>query len=163
MSDASIFETLRGVQFFAGIADEHLRRLAEISQPIDFPAYKEIFHEHDPAKHVYVIIDGKVSLSICQPNLGCRQLAAVGGGELIGWSPLVGRHRLSDTARTLTETRTLAIDGAQVLDLCKNDPEFGFQFMHRASQVLAERLNATRMQLFHFGRHQLPDVQLESD
>lgn len=163
MSDMSIGELLRSIQFFHDIADAHLERLAEIARPVEYPEHSDIFQEHDKSKDVYVIISGKVSLVICEPKVGCRQLMQVGDGELVGWSPLVGRHRLSDTARTLTPVKALAIDGEQVIALCRDNPEFGFEFMHRVAMALAERLSATRLQLLDLSGFQLPDVQIESD
>jgi len=41
----------------------------------------------------------------------------------------------------------LAFDGGDLLAACKNDPQFGFVFMHRLLGVVAERLQATRLQL----------------
>lgn len=163
MSDPTVFDLLRDIEFFQGIADGHLERLAEISKPVEFPAQKVIFREHDVAKDVFVIISGQVSLIICEPSVGCRQLMQVGAGDLVGWSPLVGRPRLSDTARTLTPTKAIAIAGDQALALCNEDPQFGFDFMHRTAIALSERLNATRMQLLKMSGFQLPDVQIESD
>src|SRR5262245_33280471 len=96
---ADIAHILRPVEFFHDIADEYLQRVAAISKIVEFPARQDIFHEHEPAKEIYFIISGRVSLVICAPPLGCRQLTEVSEGELIGWSPLVGRSRLSDTAR----------------------------------------------------------------
>ena len=104
-----------------------------------------------------------VSLVICAPGVGCRQLMRVGKGELVGWSPLVGQSRLSDTARTLSPTEAIAIDGQQILDLCTEHPEFGFAFMHRAAQTLASRLAATRLQLLTMSGIQLPEVQIDTD
>ena len=163
MSESTILETLRGVEFFHGIAEEHLKRLADISRLVDFPANTNIFRENDTAKDVYLIISGEVSLVICQAKVGCRELVKVGDGDLIGWSPLVARPRLSDTARTLTATKAIAFNGEQALALCSDDTELGFEFMHRVAQVLAQRLSATRMQLMEMSGVQLPDVQLESD
>ena len=163
MSDPTIFQTLRSVEFFDGIADEHLERLAKITQPVEFPTHSVIFREQDKAKHVYLIVSGRVALISCDPDVGCRELMTVSDGELIGWSPLVGRQLLSDTARTLTATKAVAIDGQQLLDLCGADPGLGFEFMHRAAQVLAERLSATRLQHLRLSGHQLPDVQIETD
>lgn len=163
MSDPTIVETLRNVKFFHDITDDHLERLADIAKFVEFPARKEIFHEHDKAKDVFVIVSGQVSLVICEPKVGCRQLMEVGAGELVGWSPLVGRPRLSDTARTLTPTKALVIDGERALALCSEDTEFGFEFMHRTAMALAQRLSATRLQLLEMSGFQLPDVQIESD
>ena len=41
----------------------------------------------------------------------------------------------------------LAFDGGDLLAACKRDPQFGFVFMHRLLGVVAERLQATRLQL----------------
>ena len=60
-------------------------------------------------------------------------------------------------------TTAIAINGQEVLKLCKDDPEFGFEFMHRAARVLAERLAATRLQLLEMGGVRLPEVAIESD
>lgn len=163
MSDTKIVEALRSVEFFHDIADEHLERLAKIARPVEFPAHCEIFREHDKPKDVYMIISGQVSLVICEPKVGCRQLMQVGDGQLVGWSPMVGRARLSDTARTLTVTKALAIDGEEALTLCAEDPQFGFEFMHRVAMALAERLSATRLKLLDMSGSQLPDIQIESD
>lgn len=158
-----LVKTLRGVEFFFDIATEHLERVAAISKTVEFPAHHVIFREDEPAEDVFIIIDGRVSLAFCAPKFGCRQLMQVGTGELIGWSPLVGRLRLSDTAQTMTLTTAIAMDGQRILALCAEDPQFGFEFMHRAAQTLASRLNATRMQLFKMNGLLLPEVQIESD
>ena len=164
MTGASTVQSLRGVHLFHDIADDHLQRLADIARPVEFPEHSEIFHEHDRSKNVYVIISGRVSLAILDPGGGARELMQVGDGELVGWSPLVGRPRLSDTAKTLTPVTALVIDGDQALELCHNDPEFGCEFMHRVAMAVAERLAATRLKLMELGGHQqLPDVQIESD
>jgi CRP-like cAMP-binding protein len=158
-----IANTLRNVAFFGGMSDPSLESLAALSKPRDFPAGFEIFREHEPASDVYVLVRGQVSLVICAPGVGCRQLMEVGPGDLLGWSALVGRTRLSDTARTVTPATLIAIDGERLLELCRTDLEFGFDFMHRVAQTLAERLTATRLQLMEMSGFRLPEVQIESD
>jgi len=163
MSDPTILEALRSVKFFHDMSHEKLERVSEISRLAEFPADSEMFHEYDTARDVYVIISGKVSLVIFTPKFGFRQLAELGPGELIGWSPLVGREHLFDTAHALEPTRALAIDGEKLLALCKEDATFGCEFMHRAAKVLAQRLSATHSQLRKITGYDLPSVPLESD
>jgi CRP-like cAMP-binding protein len=158
-----IVGALREMKFFEGIAPDHLQRLAAIARVVEFPARHDIFREDDPAREVYLITRGHVSLVICAPGVGCRQLMDVSDGELIGWSPLVGHSRLSDTARTLTPTSAIAMQGAQILELCTQYPEFGYDFMHRTAEALAARLIATRLQLLKMSGFDLPEVQIESD
>ena len=163
MNEQEILESLRTVEFFHDIDEEHLKRVSAISRFVEFTAQQDIFHEDELAKDVYAIISGKVSLVICTPEAGCRQLMVAADGDLIGWSPVVGRHRLSDTAHTLAPTKAIAIDGPGILALSEQHPEFGFEFMKRVAQVLAERLSATRMQILDICGVRLPEVVLESD
>jgi CRP-like cAMP-binding protein len=163
MPDDEIVNMLRNVEFFQGIADDDLRKAAGISKVVEFPGRHDIFHENEPAGDVYFIVSGRVSLIICSPAVGCRQLMECSDGELIGWSPLVGRALLSDTAQTITATKLIAMDGQRVLALCRQDPQFGFEFMHRAAEALAARLNAARMQLMKMSGRLLPEAQIESD
>ncbi|MCA9100090.1 MAG: Crp/Fnr family transcriptional regulator [Pirellulales bacterium] len=163
MNKDNTLDAIRGASFFSDMDDEHLQRLAEIAELVDLPPHSTIFKENDPAENVYVVASGHVSLVICMHEVGCRQLSDVGDGEMLGWSPLVGRSRMSDTARTATAATLISINGEQLLDLCRKQPDFGFAFMYRAAQVLAQRLGAVRVQLMDMTGHSLPEVVLESD
>ncbi len=112
---------------------------------------------------MYVILSGEVSLAICEPADSCRQISVVGAGELLGWSPLVGRTRLFDTARTTSSVKALAFDGQQLMEFCEGNPTFGFQFMCHTARALSERLSGTRLQLLEMCGVHLPEFQLETD
>lgn len=162
-SHEEITAALKDLEFFQDIGPEHLDQLAGQARIVDIAADQEIFHEQDTARDVFVIVSGQVSLIISLPKLGRRKLMDLGAGELIGLSPLVGRSRLWDTAIAASPTRAIAFNGARTLELCRNDPEFGFEFMHRVSRVMARRLGASREQFLEFCGYRLPEIQLESD
>jgi len=163
MVDSDVLEDLRSCDFFRDIADEHLQKLAEICREVAFPAQATIFEEYGRAKTVYVVLSGEISVAICEPDDFCRQIAVVHPGELLGWSPLVGRSRLYDTARTASPVKALAFDGDQLMDFCAANPSFGFEFMRQTARVLSERLSGTRLQLLEMCGIHLPEFQLESD
>lgn len=163
MSTTHVLTALRGSPFFSGFADDQLRRLAELGRIEDFPARKTVFEEYDLAKDVYVILSGQISLAICEPEDKCKQIAVVHPGDLMGWSPLVGRARLYDSAHTLTPVQALAFDGEELMKFCAANPAFGFQFMHRVACTLAERLGGTRLQLLEMSGIHLPEFPTESD
>lgn len=164
MSEPSIITALREVKYFHGIPAEHLERLAPIASFVEFPAQRAIFKEREPAKDIFVVVSGEISLVIYTPKTGHRQLTTVSAGDLIGWSSLLtGRQRLYDTAHTLTPTTVISIDGEEMLRYCEKHPEFGFEFMKRAAAVLADRLSATRLQIIDICGGRLPQAQIESD
>jgi CRP-like cAMP-binding protein len=163
MSQTNLFEVLQNSDFFGGFADEHLKSLSEICQLQEFPARSTVFEEYERAGKVYVILSGEISLAICEPDEACKQIAVVHGGDLMGWSPLVGRTRLYDTARTLTSVKAIVFDGDTLMEFCATNPAFGFRFMHRVACTLAERLSGTRLQLLEMCGVHLPEFQIESD
>ncbi len=151
--------------FFRQMPSEDLAKLAELCREVELPAHKTIFEEYDRAKDVYIILSGEVSLVICEPKDSCRQIAVVGEGDFVGWSPLVGRSRLSDTAVTLTPVKALVFDGKKLLEFCAQNPSFGFEFMRRAATELAKRLSGTRLQLLQLCGNRFPlfTMQPETD
>jgi CRP/FNR family transcriptional regulator, cyclic AMP receptor protein len=168
MADTKVAETrvldeLRKSEILKGIADEHLTRLAAICRAVEFPARSTVFEQYGPAKNVYVIVSGEISLAICDPAESCRQIGVVRGGDLMGWSPLVGRMRLYDTARCVTAVKALEFEGSKLMDFCSANPSFGFEFMRRVACVLAERLSGARLQLAGLSGMFLPEVPVESD
>jgi CRP/FNR family transcriptional regulator, cyclic AMP receptor protein len=163
MKTTCVVEALQSSAFFSGCADDHLKRLADICRLVEFPARSTVFEEYAPAREVYVILSGEISLAICEPADACKQIAVVHAGDLLGWSPLVGRARLYDTARTLTPVTALAFDGDALMKFCAANPVFGFQFMHRVASTLAERLSGTRLQLLEMSGVHLPEFPMESD
>jgi len=163
MTSTHVLEALRNSHFFRGCSDEDLKPLAEICRLEDFPARTTLFEEYEPARGVYVVVSGEISLAICEPEDSCKQISAAHAGDLIGWSPLVGRARLYDTARTQTPVTALVFDGDELMKFCAANPSFGFRFMHRVACTLAERLSGTRLQLLGMSGIHLPDFPMESD
>ncbi len=153
---SQILEALQSIQVLDGIGQQHLAQLAAIADCVDLPAGKTIFREGDPARDVYLIVGGSVSLEICAPGIGCRRILTVGEGDLLGWSPVLEEERLTATARTLSPTSAVKINGRQIITLCEHDPHFGYEFMKRAAMALARRLSATRLQLINVYGEQMP-------
>jgi CRP-like cAMP-binding protein len=147
MNDLELVEALRDIDFLAGVGDETLKSIASVAQLVEFPEGQVIFHEGEPAKDIYLIIRGDVSLEICAAGIGCRRMYSAGPGELLAWSPVLEQPRLSSTARAVTSTQAVKINGTQILTLCEHDPRFGYEFMRRAAGALVKRLNAAQVQL----------------
>ena len=142
-----IYEILRELNLLRGVSDANLRELSKLGEQVQFPAGTIVFRNHEPATRCYVITAGIVSLEVCDSAAGCAQILTVGNGELLGWSPVLGQSKLTATAKTNTPTSAIAFSGQQIIDLCEQRPEFGYQFMRCTALALAGRLTATRLQL----------------
>lgn len=158
MSEPEILDTLRGVRFLEGLGDAELRQIASVAHLVTFQPGAVIFREGVPMPNVFLVVEGSVGLEIPVPGQGGKRIHTIGGGELLGWSPLLDQQPMTATARALTATRLVAINAAQVLAMCHHDPKFGFTLMRRTAAALALRLNATRLQLLDVYRTELPPV-----
>jgi CRP-like cAMP-binding protein len=154
MNEPMLTEKLRELQILEGIPAEALERIASVAHLVEFRAGDIIFREGAPAEDIYLITSGSVSLEICAPSVGCERILTVETGDLLSWSPLLGHEKLTATARALVPTSAVKISGRQVLALCAHDAHFGYEFMRRVAEVLAQRLKATRLQLLNIYGHQ---------
>jgi len=123
------------------------RQLASLATSKVFLPGSCIFQEGDHERHVYVVAEGEVILEIKVPSIGVVQVHQIGPGDLLGWSPILGRGWMTATARALTPCRLIALDAEQVRGLAENDTRFGMEFFRSMASALADRLRATRLQL----------------
>lgn len=149
MNEQMTLATLQGIQFLGGVTREHLEQIVSISEFGDYEPGEVVFRKGDHADHVFLVVFGKLSIEICANESDCKHIVTVGPGEMLGWSSLLKRSQLSALARAVEPTRLVRIDSEKLLEICAEDPAFGYEFMRRTTQALAKRLNATWEQLSH--------------
>jgi CRP-like cAMP-binding protein len=127
MSPDDKVKVLKGIEFFQDVGDAHLATLATMCREVAFPAGANIFEAREPATDAYFILEGIVSLTSCNPT-GRHQIALVGKGDLLGWSPLLGRSRYSDTASAETNVKMLAVAVKELRSLFQEELASGMAF-----------------------------------
>jgi CRP/FNR family transcriptional regulator, cyclic AMP receptor protein len=103
--------------------------------------------EGDPADEFFLIRRGGVAIETEVPGRGAVTLETLGDGDLVGWSWLVPPYRSAFGARAVDTAHVIAFDGACLRGKCEQDPAFGYELMRRFSQVMLDRLQATRLRL----------------
>jgi CRP/FNR family transcriptional regulator, cyclic AMP receptor protein len=161
MSSNALTQTLEQIQFLRDMPPEYVERLVNIARILDFKACDLVFREGAAAESMYLIARGSVSLEVCAAGTGCRQILTLGPGELLGWSSLLGQSRYTARARTPQGACLVQFNVAQLLQLCDQDPRFGYDLMRRTAVALAKRLNATRIQLMNVYGDAMPGSSQE--
>ena len=77
-------------------------------------------------------------------------------GDLLSWSAVLEQTRLTATVRAISPIHGVVIDGQALLQICEDDPAFGFAFMRRVALATVNRLTAARMQLLDVFGAQMP-------
>jgi CRP/FNR family cyclic AMP-dependent transcriptional regulator len=158
-----LLEELKDIDLLEKFSPLCRRQLASLATSKAFLPGSCIFQEGDHERHVYVVAEGEVILEMKVPNIGAVQVHQVGRGDLLGWSPILGRGWMTATARTLTPCRLIALDAEQVRALAESDSRFGMEFFRSMARALADRLRATRLQLPDPRQHPMIGVSEGAD
>ena len=137
---------LRHHPFVLEFEPRHVERLAALAKDVRWERNQLIFREGDECSEFYLIVSGLVSLEIAAPGQTFRVQTLFAGDEL-GWSAMLGSSGKQFQARALERVDALAFESSEILAACREDTAFGFAFMLRLSRLVAERLQATRVQL----------------
>jgi len=142
----SILNMLRHHPFVAEFEPRHVERMANLAKEIRWERDQILFREGDDASEFYLIVNGLVALEIAAPGHTFRVQTLFAGDEL-GWSALLMGRGKHFQARTLDRVDALAFEGSELLAACDQDTLFGYTLMRHLLAVVAERLQATRLQL----------------
>jgi CRP-like cAMP-binding protein len=133
--------------FLEGLSDIYLDLLVGCASNVVFKEGELICREGQAADSFYFIRHGRVQIETHMPQQGPLIIHTRHDGEVFGWSWLVPPYRWRFDARATEVTRAIAMDGKCLRGKCEEDHDLGFEIMKRFSLIIAERLEATRLQL----------------
>ena len=133
--------------FFRELARPDLHLLVGCASNVVFEAGSYIFREGGNADSFYLIRQGKVALETVTPERRSVIIQTVGEGEVLGWSWLVPPYHWSFDAQAVELTRAVALDGKCLRTKCDKHPRLGYELLKGFSCIMAERLQAARMQM----------------
>ncbi len=138
---------------FAGLDDDSLAFIAGCGWNVHFSAGSMIFRFGEPAESFLMLRSGTAAVEIRPPTGTARRIETLTAGDVMGWSWLYPPYTWQFDSRALTDIRATAFDGACLRDKCDRDATLGYELMKRFARVIADRLQATRMQLLDlYGR-----------
>ncbi len=140
----TLAEEMVAVKALRGLEDVHLQNLAAIARPRECPAGAVLFRERDDSPFIFVLLSGQVMLEVNLRDQGPIGIYAAAPGELLGWSPVLGRHAMTATAKVTAPCRLAVLEVARVTELIQQDPHFGVAFLRQLALILSDRLSATR-------------------
>ena len=132
--------------FTTGMGGPAIEKLATLARTVGYARNEVIFREGDDCHDFFLLVSGRVGLEIVSEGVAHR-VHTLSAGDEFGWSAVLMGQGKYFQARALEQVEALALDGGDLLALCEREPAFGFKLMHRLLAVVAERLQATRLQL----------------
>ncbi|MEW6127236.1 MAG: cyclic nucleotide-binding domain-containing protein [Acidobacteriota bacterium] len=140
--------------FFKNLEESFLKLITGCASNVRFEAGEFIGREGANADHFYLIRHGQVSLQVASPSRGAMVVQTIGEGEILGWSWLVPPYRWTLDVQAITLTRAIALDGKCIRAKCEENHDLGYELLKRFTQIMVQRLEATRIQLLDiYGTH----------
>lgn len=134
---------LRNVRVFAGLSEEDLAAIADVSVSRRFGAGEVVFREGDGGDTCYIVRSG-LARAVRQHSDGRSiTLAHFGAGDIFGELAMFDEEPRSATVDVIDEVEVVAIPGRDMQRLMREHPEIAVKL----NAALAQRLRATNERL----------------
>ncbi|MBN1855875.1 MAG: cyclic nucleotide-binding domain-containing protein [Dehalococcoidia bacterium] len=142
-------ERLKEVSIFQGISDEELEMIRQsVVRVQKFASGAVIFTENAESTEMYVVDSGRVNLEIEAIPDTRLQVASLQRNGVFGWETLVPPYAYTSTAKAVSDSALVVLDGAGMRKLCETHPDICARVMERVVRIAADQLAATRQQMF---------------
>jgi CRP-like cAMP-binding protein len=143
---------LRRHPFLQGLPDRYLQLMVGCASQVLLRPGEFVFRMGEVAHRFYLIRHGRVALELYTAERGPITIQTVGEGEAFGWSWLVPPYRWNLDARAVEQTLALSFDAACLRGKFEDDHDLGYELYKRFAPMIAQRLNATQLQVLDVHR-----------
>ncbi len=123
---------------FGGMNRDFVKEVMNVAKKESYHKGDFLFHEGDPATHFYILIKGRVKLTIGET--GQMVYTVDCAGEAFGWSSLIERDVYSASGECQQDTTLQKFDSRALLKLVEEDPVNGLIFIKRLAALIGNRL-----------------------
>ncbi|MGB6618444.1 MAG: cyclic nucleotide-binding domain-containing protein, partial [Trebonia sp.] len=150
---------LAGIPFFASFDEGTLVWLARHFEPVHAQAGDAIIAEGDPGDGLYVLLSGRLRVSVGAAGGGERVLHDLGRGAVIGEIALLSDRMRSATVRAVRDSDLFLLRTASFKALIEQNPGF----LAQMARLLIERLLAVDRPQPHAGNRAITVVPAGRD
>jgi CRP/FNR family transcriptional regulator, cyclic AMP receptor protein len=130
-------DELREIEFFSGVSDAGLQRIAECAGVIECQPGQVLALPGDPGSGMFVILEGKVAIETRGASIELQRSDFV--GELALLNPETERVA---RVRAATDVRCLAIPRDDALALIESEPALALAMLRELARRLAAAMEA---------------------
>jgi len=132
---------------FSKLDEDSIRLLSPLFQEFSCQPGTVIFQQGEQAEFLYLVIDGKVSISFKPYDGSSITISHVGKGGLFGWSAVVGSDQYTSTAIAIGEVAALRVHGSDLRKFCREHPKEGKDILERLADGASSRWKDAHRQI----------------
>ncbi len=129
---------LKSADLFLDMGKEFVKEALDIADKKSQDEGDFIFHQGDQADHFFILLKGKVKLSLGET--GPIVYVAKYPSEIIGWSSIIGRDVYSASAQCVEPTNLLGFDRQGFLKILEKNAVNEAILFKRLAEMLGNRL-----------------------
>jgi len=143
----SLQKVIEEHSFFKTLDEKYIEVLTGCATNETFKEGEFIFREGENADKFYLIREGQVALEIASPSQRPISIQTISNGDVLGFSWLFPPYRWCFDALAKSKVRAISMDGKCLRKKCEEDHALGYELQKRFGEIMAQRLQATRIQL----------------
>lgn len=133
--------------FLKDLEPHHVELITGCASNVRYETGQYLFHEGEEAERFFVIRAGKINIEIYTPDRGPITIQTLEPGDVLGWSWLVPPYQWRFDAKATELVLAISLDGVCLRTKCEEDHDLGYQLLKRFTDIMDQRLEATRVRL----------------
>ena len=142
---AKLIEALGNFELFDGFDAPTVAKFIECGRDKNFSAGHSILEESSLGDDFYIILMGRVSISVRGPSGNPIEVARLKDGDVIGETVLLGKVRRQASVVAKDPVELFAWKETAIIRFLKENPETGFRFMRNLARILSDKMTSTNM------------------
>src|SRR5262245_44728705 len=151
MEQPAIADLLSKSALFGSLPDPDRAAIANRMRRVEFAPDQMIFSRGDPGREIYLVLEGKIRLSILSSDGRELSFAHAGPGNIFGEIATLDGGERTAGATAITRVVAMALPQRAVLELIENNPKVGMA----AVRFLCARLRETDQRLEAIALHRI--------
>lgn len=139
---------LKRVPFFALLRTDQLRHIAPALAPAGWAAGECVFDKGDPSDNMYILLSGRVGITLNSDPESTEYVAHLGQGDCFGEMGLLDDLPRSATAHVLETAEALSLSRERLQGMLLSYPELGIGMLAALSRRLRDA-NEARVKSQH--------------
>jgi len=151
MEQRAIVDLLGKTALFGSLADADRAAIAARMRRVDFTPDQMIFSRGDPGREIYLVLEGRIRLSILSSDGRELSFAHAGPGSVFGEIATLDGGERTAGATAISKVQAMALPQRAMLDLIENNPKVATA----AIRFLCTRLRETDPRLEAIALHRI--------
>lgn len=132
-------QQLKQGDLFWGMDNSFVKQVMDEAEKVTFKEGDVLFKEGEPADYMYVLIKGRVKLTL-EDDKGAVIYVANEAGQVIGWSAVLDREKYTASAKCADDASMLKFEKKSFLTKLSEVPQSEAILYKRLARMLGERL-----------------------